>query len=327
MQPLTISDLERATGVGRDTIHFYIGEGLLPPAQKASATRSIYERSHVELLQEIVRLKAEGLSLKEIRAQLHDRIEAAAQNGVDLVARQSEAIRTVILETAARRFAERGYQRTRISDLCKEVGVTAQVLYAHFPSKRHLFINCYRVYYQWMYAQVQPFIERTDDLNARLALRSWASFGIQSFSPDLQAMARVEAVHPESDLRPLVRGLYAEILESTKEELESERRLGRESRAEAGPGLLDEELVSYAFIGALENMQMRASWDDRYTRRDVMRNLLTMYMAVRAIFSGKLDPAGDWAAVAGLVESLAETTPDVEGGLTPPAREESRAGG
>lgn len=337
MQPLTITDVEQATGVGRDTIHFYIGAGLLPPAQKASATRSIYDRSHVELLHEITRLKAEGLSLKEIRAQLHDRIEAAANNGVDLVAKQSQATQTAILETAARRFAERGYERTRISDLCKEVGVTAQVLYSHFPSKRHLFISCYRIYYQWMHAQVQPAIEQTDDPNARLAWRSWASFGIQSLSPDLQAMARVEAIQPESDLRPLVRGLYAEILESTAEELEAERRLSEERRAKAGPRLLDEELVSYAFIGALENMQMRASWDDRYGRQDVMRNLLTMFMAVRAVLSGRLDLGEEWEAVSGLVDSLAETTPEAHppasvatdsgDGATPAGREASRAGG
>jgi AcrR family transcriptional regulator len=311
MQPLTISQLERVSGFGRDTIHFYIRQGLLPPAQKASATRSIYDRSHVDVLQEIARLKAEGLSLKAIRARLQDRLQAAAQNGVDLVAKQSETTRAAILETAARRFAERGYERTRISDLCKEVGVTAQVLYSHFPSKRHLFISCYRVYYQWMYAQVQPSVESTADLNARLAWRSWASFGIQSLSPDLQAMARVEAVHPQSDLRPLVHDLYAEILESTVEELKEERRPEDGSQAGAGPGLLDEELVAYAFIGALENMQMRASWDDRYTRRDVMRNLLAMYMAVRAALSGGLDLAEEWAAVAGLVDSLAATPPEV----------------
>jgi AcrR family transcriptional regulator len=257
----------------------------------------------VELLREIVRLKEEGLSLKAIRTRLRNRIDAAAGKGVDLVARQSEATRTAILETAARRFAERGYEHTRISDLCQEVGVTVQVLYSHFPSKRHLFISCYRVYFQWMYAQVEPAIERTDDLNARLAWRSWASFGIQALSPDLQALARVEAVHAQSDLRPLVRELYAEILRSTVEEL------GAEHPPDANPGLLDEELVSYALIGALENMQMRASWDAAYTKGDVMRTLLAIYMAVRAVHSGRMDLTDEWSAVAGLVDTLAASSP------------------
>jgi AcrR family transcriptional regulator len=295
--------VERATGVGRDTIYFYIREGLLPPAQKASATRSIYYPSHVELLREIARLKEEGRSLKEIRARLHERVEAAADAGVDLVAKQSEDTRNAILQAAARRFAQRGYERTRIADLCEEVGVTAQVLYSHFPSKRHLFITCYEVYFAWMYARVQPAIDETDDLNARLAWRSWASYGIQAFSPDLQAMARVEAIHPESDLRPLVRELYGKILESTVQELSAERRPG------ANPGLFDDELVAYAFEGALGNMQMRASWDERYTRCDVMRTLLAMYIAVRAAYAGRVDLSDEWRAVSDVVETLAASSP------------------
>jgi len=299
--------------VSRDTIHYYISEGLLPPGQKASARRAIYDHSHVELLKEIRNLKTQGLTLKEIRDRLDDRIRAATDRGVDLVARETEAVRAAILEVAARRFAERGYEKTRVSDVCREAGVTPQVLYSNFPSKRHLFIHCYRVYYQWMREQVEPLAEQTDDLNARLALRSWASLGIQALSPDLQAMARVEVFHPESELRPLVRELYEEILRSTVRELESER-LGapgpadEEGRLEQEE-LLDTELVSYAFIGALESMQMRASWDGRYSRRDVMRNLLVMYMAVRGVLSGRVDVRGEWAAVARLVDSLSDNEP------------------
>jgi hypothetical protein len=174
-----------------------------------------------------------------------------------------------------------------------------------------------------MYAQVQPSLDQTDGVNTCLAWRSWASFGIQSFSPDLQAMARVEAVHPESELRPLVRRLYAEILVSTVEELEVEHQLDDKPRSHPGSGRLDEERVSYAFSGALENMGMRASWDERYGRRDVMRNLLVMYIAVRAVFSGRLDPAEEGAAVAAPVDRLAGATPVPAGGVSPPGREES----
>ncbi len=289
--------------MGRNTVYYYISEGLLPPGQKASATRAIYDQTHVDLLQEIGQLKSDGLSLREIQDRLRDRIEVTAGNAVDLVAKQNEKTREAILQAAARRFAERGYERTRMADICREAGVTAQVLYDHFPGKRHLFIACYQVYFGWMYEQVQPAIDETDDINARLAWRSWAAYGIQAFSPDLQALARVEAFHPESDLRGLLRELYGKILISTVHELAAERHSG------ANPGLFDDELVSYAFLGAIENMQMRASWDTKYSRRDVMQNLLTMYMAVRAAYSGRVDLTGDWAAVAELVEKLAASNP------------------
>ena len=189
------------------------------------------------------------------------RVEAAAQMELDLVSRQAEQIRTAVLHTAAVGFATHGYERTRVADICKKVGITGQMLYSFFPSKRHLFIACYEVYYQWMHEQIAPHIAETGDSAARLAWRSWASYGIRSLSPDLQAMARVEAVHPESELRPLVRGLYESILADAQAELADERKPGPTA------ALFDEELVSYALIGALENMQMRASWDDKFTKR------------------------------------------------------------
>jgi AcrR family transcriptional regulator/predicted DNA-binding transcriptional regulator AlpA len=298
MRPLSISELERETGVGRSTIYYYISDGLLPPAQKASATRAIYDQSHVDLLHEITRLKAKGLSLKEIGVKLAGRIEEAADNNVDLVARQSEATRDAILQAAARRFAERGYEKTRVGDICKDVGMTAQLLYSHFPSKKHLFMACWEVYFSFMEAQIRAPLEGTSDSAARLAWRVYGGYGIQAFSPDLQAMARVEAFHPESELRPLVRGVYEKMLRGTPQELAAERK------AEANPGLFDDELVSYGFHGVLESMEMRASWDDRYSKADIMRNLLAMFMAVRAAYSGRIDLTEDWKAVADLAEEL-----------------------
>lgn len=297
-QPLTISQLEKLTGVGRSTIYYYIAEGLLPPAQKSSATRAVYARAHVELLGEIAELKSQGLTLKQIRDAVAGRVKDAAETSIDLVSRRNDDTRRAILQAAARRFAELGYDRTRIGDICKEVGVTAQLLYTHFPSKRHLFIECYTVYFEWMHDQIEPVIEETDDAAARLAWRSWASLSIHAFSPDLQAMARVEAFQPESELRPLVRDLYERILSGTLNELAAERHDG-------DPGLLDDELVAYAFLGALENMEMRASWDDKYTRQDMMRNLVVMFMAVRGALTGRLDLSEEWREMEPLIERLA----------------------
>ncbi len=106
----------------------------------------------------------------------------------------------------------------------------------------------------------------------------------------------------ESEPRPLVE-VFEQILEGTKEELAAERQPG------ANPGLFDDELLSYAFLGALENMQMRASWDDRYAKGDVIRNLVAMFVAVRAAYSGRADLTTDWERVADLVDRLAVEEP------------------
>ena len=303
MRPLTISALERESGVGRNTIYYYIGFGLLPPAQKASATRAVYDQSHLDLLREITRLKGNGLSLAEIRAELAERIETAAENSVDLVAQQSKATREAILQSAARRFATQGYEKTRISDICTDLGVNAQHLYAHFPSKKHLFIACFEVYSEWMNVQVQDSIDQSADSAARLAWRVWAGLGLQALSRDLQAMARVEALHPHSELRPLVRKVYEKILAGSADELAIDRKDG------ANPGLFDDELVAYGFLGVLENMAMRATWDRKYSGEDIMRSLLGMFLAVRAAYQGRIDLTGDWREIDELVKGLVNRPP------------------
>jgi AcrR family transcriptional regulator len=343
MEPLTIGALEREAGVARGTIYYYLRYGLLPPAQKASATRSVYDQAHVELLKEIKRLQAEGNSLAQVRDLLSPRIEAAAENGVDLVAKQNEATRKVILEVAARRFARQGYDKTRIVDICDEVGVTIQVLYSHFPSKHHLFIACYNVYFQWMRDQIGPQMAELADPTARLAWRAYAFYGIQALSPALQVLARLQTIDPRSGLSDLLRETYAQMLSDVGEDLAAVGEaaaaaaagaargaggaLGGESGGDADAcagdesggspsadaGLFDDELVAYALLGALENMQVRASWDEKYDRLDVMRNLLAIHLAIRAAYAGKVDLTPDWETVAELAAKLSASTPKAEG--------------
>ena len=56
-ETLTISALERLTGVTRTTIHYYIRRGLLPQAAKTAASRSLYSSDHVRILERIEQLK------------------------------------------------------------------------------------------------------------------------------------------------------------------------------------------------------------------------------------------------------------------------------
>jgi AcrR family transcriptional regulator len=301
MQAFTISDLERETGVGRTTIHYYITVGLLPPAQKASPTRAVYDQAHIDLLKEILRLKGEGLTLRQIEERVAPQVEAALTREVDLVAGQNEKMRNAILEAAAHRFAELGYEGTRISDICRDVGVTPPLLYSHFSSKRHLFIACFQTFFEWSHAELAKRLEQTNDSAVFQAWLSWANYARQAFSPDLQALARVEAFHAESDLRPLVRETYEEMLS------EPIRALNEEHRPQANVGLFDDELIGYGLLGALESMQMRASWDETYGREDVIRNRVAMFLAIRAALTGRVDLTADWRAVEDEVKRISRT--------------------
>lgn len=67
--PLRMRDLCSATGLPRQAIHFYIQQGLLPPGKKTGRNTAIYDHTHVERLQLILRLKNERfLPLKAIKA-------------------------------------------------------------------------------------------------------------------------------------------------------------------------------------------------------------------------------------------------------------------
>ncbi len=56
---MRMRDLEKASGVGRETIRYYIREGLLPEPDKASRNSARYSDEHVARLKAIKRLQEE----------------------------------------------------------------------------------------------------------------------------------------------------------------------------------------------------------------------------------------------------------------------------
>lgn len=68
---MRMRDLERLTGVGRETIRFYIREGLLPEPERASRNSAFYSDDHVHRIRAIKRLQEERfLPLSVIRSLL-----------------------------------------------------------------------------------------------------------------------------------------------------------------------------------------------------------------------------------------------------------------
>ena len=296
---MTISELERESGVPRRTIYYYVHLGLLPPAQKASATRAIYTPAHADLLARIGGLKAEGLTLDQIRARLADRVEAEAAADVDLVAEEARRRRQAILQEAARQFAAKGYPRTRIADICDAVGIAPQALYGHFPTKQALFVACYQVYAEWMAADVEPHVDDETDPAARLIWRMRASAAIQAFGPDLLALAQAASVHDDGELQDAIQQTYRVITERAEADLAALHGGG----AAAPP--CSEELAAIGLQGAFERMLMRTAWDDEYDLREAMRTHLVLYLALEAVLDGRLDIGARLARLEPLLEDVA----------------------
>ncbi len=294
---LSITDLEERSGVRRGVIYYYVHRGLLPRAQKASATRAIYTREHVDLLARIASLKREGLTLAQISEHLAARVEAGAAPGVDLVAAEARRRRGAILQEAARQFAARGYRRTRIADICSALGIAPQALYGHFPTKQALFVACYQVYADWMAEDVEPHVDEERDPAARLIWRMRASAAIQAFGPDLQALAQAASVHGDGELQEMTQQTYRVITERAEADIAAVR-----DPEAAAP--CSEELAAMGLQGAFERMLMRVAWDDRYDLRDAMRTHLVLYLALEAVLEGRLDISGRLAEIGPLLDEV-----------------------
>jgi DNA-binding transcriptional MerR regulator len=67
---MRIGELARVAGVSRETIHFYLREGLLPPAQKVNPRVSYFDDSHLVRLRLIKAFQQAHIPLARIREQL-----------------------------------------------------------------------------------------------------------------------------------------------------------------------------------------------------------------------------------------------------------------
>jgi len=72
--------LETASGVPRSSIHFYLREGILPPAEKTARNAASYGEHHLRILKAIGRLRERGVKLPVV---LLKRVAELIERGVE----------------------------------------------------------------------------------------------------------------------------------------------------------------------------------------------------------------------------------------------------
>src|SRR5690606_18236712 len=81
---MRMAELARVSGVSRETIHYYLREGLLPRPVKGGKTVAYYDESHLERLTLIRRLREEKyLPLAVIRRIVEAGPEGPSDRDVD----------------------------------------------------------------------------------------------------------------------------------------------------------------------------------------------------------------------------------------------------
>jgi AcrR family transcriptional regulator len=298
----------KRTGASRSSVHFYLREGLLPQPQKTAVNRALYTEDHVELLNRITTLKEAGHSLAEIKAALRDDVDRAQGNDVDLAEQEHERIRRLILRVATEEFMAKGYKQTRVTTIIQKAGVTSQVFYSHFPSKGELLVESFRTFIQWNLAFVEPKLAETSDLGERLLWRILADFRANALGSEVLSLVRSDPAEG-TKLTRLVEQAWADVVHRILADFESVRKPG-------APSVASLELLAYGTIGAHHNASLRASWDDKFSREDLITNHLWLFLAILAAVAGEVDIDSRMARSKDLIKEVAGREP-----ATPPAIE------
>ncbi|MCL5734710.1 MAG: TetR family transcriptional regulator [Actinobacteria bacterium] len=256
-------------------------EGLLPRPAKLAASRSLYSELYVELLRQITELKQAGLSLEQIKSELQLDAAQSSEPGVDLVAREHERIHAEIVKVATHEFATQGYEATHVATIIKKIGTTPHVFYNHFTSKHQLLAECFLNLVELNLKLVEPRLADKHDLAQRNLARLASDFALHAIGSEVVNLTHSEEKQT-GDVRKLVAESYGKIVQPIVADLDAVRPSGFSSAVST-------ELLAYSLLGAFDNTQLRASWDDRYTRPDLFRTHLWLLLAIREGLSGRVD--------------------------------------
>ena len=302
IQVLSIGELEKLSGVPRTTIHYYLRLGLLPRPQKTAASRSLYTKEHVQILQEIAQLKREGLTIPEIEHELQHRVAQASGVTVDLVAQEYERMHNRILALATTEFDTKGYKNTHVTNIMRQLGITATLFYSHFPSKRALLAECISVLMKWSIAYGDEKTAAIEDPAERLLWEVFSHSWVFHLGAAAFAVIRVEGTQDDAESRRSIEDALAEIVARILKELPTSEASNRVTG-------IHEELMALSLFGAAERTVFNDWCRATYSRKDLLRANLWLSLAVQAAMKGEIDIDSRVARYEKLISKLATQMP------------------
>jgi len=259
-KPLRISDLERITGMGRRTIHYYLQTGLLSPPRRTGKTMAYYGTDHVDQLMRIRDLRREGYPVALIKELLHGEKTIQKPLPAENAGTKSDRKRQII-EKAVRVFARKGYNQTKISDITGAVGVGQSTFYLYFPNKRALFIECVDQVFDAMFRDVWEEIRHEKQPMRRLRKRYEVVTKSHPQFLDMLLVLRT-AVEDDPGLEAKRREIYTSVSETVKHDLVRAVELGL---IKPRPSEKDIDIISYILVGFLETAHLMLGLNPHYT--------------------------------------------------------------
>ncbi|RJP34042.1 MAG: MerR family transcriptional regulator [Actinobacteria bacterium] len=268
---LTISELETLTGIPKSTIRYYAREGLISPHIKTGKTMAYYTEEQVDRLKLIKNLREEeNMPIRFIVDEL-ERYEAERQmpesKGVSIDRKQE------IIQTTARLFTQKGYDKTSIQDIVSELQMSKSTFYIYFANKEELFIECTDYIFHQMFNQVWDSIRQEEDIIQRLIKRADAFFDAYPKWRDMMNQLRGIAVADN----PAFMEKYKESLDYIVRPVirDVERAVDRGILQEMNP-----EIIGFALMGFAEYTAELHWIFGKYDKQEVIDQVKKILLAM-----------------------------------------------
>lgn len=261
---LAISDLERLSGLPKTTIRYYIREGLITPSMKTGKTMAYYSEEDVRKLQLIRNLREEGrVPLKFIKDELEN---FEIEKGVQRDQTKSVDRRQEIIETTARLFTQKGYDKVSIQDIVGELQMSKTTFYVYFANKEELFMECADHIFHQMFNHVWESIRREKDPIARLRKRAEAFLEVYPTWRDMMNQLRGIAVKEHAEFMDKYKSSVSYIVEYTIKDIEKAIAQGR--LRDANP-----EILGYGLTGLVEYAAELHYLFGKYSRKEILEQV------------------------------------------------------
>jgi AcrR family transcriptional regulator len=289
---MKIKELVEKSGMPRSTIQYYLREGLLHPPVKTGRTRAIYNETHLQRLIQIDQLK------KGSRAPLSFLKEKLEETGISAksisqdyevkkivsTTKEKNQKRVEIIKKGIEVFSQKGYHRTKVSDITDALHISTGTFYIYFNNKRELFIEVIDDVFRNVVGEATTAIKGENDFFKRMVIRGKVFYENYTKYNEILNQLRAEMAGddqwPEEKIKKIYHGLTKPVIR----EIETAVQKGIIEK-------IDPDLAAYALTGLIEIMSLRLTLDNKYTLQDCINFIA--HLATNRLAPPRIDIFGD----------------------------------
>ena len=261
---MRIKELVEKSGVPRTTIHYYLRQGILHPPFKSGRTMAYYDESHLQRLREIGNLKKKlSSTLSSGKQANHDVTKTVTTT------KEKDRKRKEIILEAIRVFSQKGYHRTKVSDITDALHISTGTFYIYFKNKRDLFIEVIDDVFRNIVGEAAQAIKEENDFFKRMEIRGKVFYENYTKYNEILNQLRAEMAGDDQWPAEKIKKIYHGLTKPVIREIETAVQKGIIEK-------VDPDLAAYALTGLIEIMSLRLSLDNKYTLKDCINFIVDL---------------------------------------------------